>query len=431
MAFFKSALTTFFFRIFVIISSISFGIIIARELGPEGRGSWALLVLNFVLLTLVSNLGTPQSSIFFIGTKKFDKVAILSSLMIFTTGSGIILIAINAVLYFLGWNILFMEVTSKIFWLSMILIIPLGINTQIRHFLLGTKKIVLYNILNAFESCVLLIFVLTLLVTENVTLLNVVLAYVLMTFINFTLHLILVRKEVVEAWKKREFEFKIIKATVKNGLAYFFTGMGGFWSQRLNIFLIELTSSVATVGLYTVALAFPNLIANIPNQIGVLLYPYVSGEKDEAFNYKFTALIVKLSLLLTIIIAIPLLIFGSEILLFVYGGEFSGLQNALSILIFAMLLEGTGALVFNHFAGLGKPIYGTYQFIISISFSLLFGLILIPKYGLEGAAISKLIAAFGSVSFIVYKFSKKHSVLSLLIPMKEDLVIFKKVLSKG
>lgn len=431
MAFFRSALATFMFRIVVILSSIVFGISVARTLGPEGRGIWALLALNFVLLTLVSNLGTPESSIFFIGKKIYNKVVVLRNLMLFSTVMGLIVIFLNTVLYYLNLNILFNNSSSEIFWWSMLVIIPLAINTQIRHFLLANKRVIAYNVLNAFEAIALLIMILILLLTDNINVLNIVLAFVIATFSNFGLHLFYVRKELRETIEGKLYQFAIIKKILWNGFAYFFTGMGGFWSSRLNILLIEIYATVSTVGLYTVALAFPNLIANIPNQIGLILYPYVSGETDEKFNYAFTSLIVKLSLIVTLLISVPLLIFGNEIILFIYGDEFTGLQIALNYLLFAMILEGTGNLVFNHFAGLGKPIYGTYQFVISISVSLLFGLILIPEYGLMGAAISKLIAATGSVIFIVFKFSKKYSIIKLLIPTKQDLVIFKKVLSKG
>lgn len=430
MAFFKSALFVFMFRIVIILSSIVFGISIARTLGPEGRGIWALLSLNFVLLTLVSNLGTPESSIFFIGKKIYTRTAILKNLILFSTVMGLIVVFFNAFFYYLDLNIFFNSASNDIFWLSMLVIIPLAINTQIRHFLLGTQKVLAYNTLNAFESIALLILIFILYLIDNINVLSVVIAFAITTFSNFGLHLYFVRKELRESVEGKFYQLSIVIKILRSGLAYFFTGMGGFWSGRLNILLIELYATVSTVGFYTVALAFPNLIANIPNQIGLILYPYVSGESDEKFNYAFTSLIVKLSLIVILIIAAPLWFFGNEIILFIYGAQFTGLHVALNYLLAAMILEGTGNLIFNHFAGLGKPIYGTYQFIISISFSLVFGLMLIPEFGLKGAAISKLIAAFASVIFIVFKFSRNYSILKLFTPTKQDLIIFKKVLSK-
>lgn len=431
MAFFKSALSVFMFRIVIILSSIVFGISIARTLGPEGRGIWALLSLNIVLLTLVSNLGTPESSIFFIGKKIYKRTAVLRNLMLFSTVVGLIVIFINAVFYYLDLNILFNSASNDIFWLSMLVIIPLAINTQIRHFLLGTQKVLAYNILNAFESIALLILVSILYLSDNINVLSVVIAFVITTFSNFGLHLYFVRKELKESVEGKLYQWTIVKKLLRSGLAYFFTGMGGFWSGRLNILLIELYATVSTVGFYTVALAFPNLIANIPNQIGLILYPYVAGESDEKFNYAFTSLIVKLSLIVTLTIAAPLWFFGNEIILFIYGDQFKGLHVALNYLLAAMFLEGTGNIIFNHFAGLGRPIFGTYQFIISISFSLVFGLILIPEFGLKGAAISKFMAALAGFIFIVFKFSRKYSILKVFTPTKQDLLILKKVLSKG
>lgn len=418
------------FRVGVILSSIATGVILARSLGPEGRGGWALLLLNIVLLTLICNLGTPESSIYFIGSKKKKKEEILFSLLTFSLGMVVLVFTLNFLLFSLGANFLFQSFPREFFWYSMLAILPQAVNTQMRHFLLGIKSVVRYNILNMLETVLLLMLIIILTSSDMLTLENVLRSYVLVNLINLLAHIIMVKKYLVWSAFFSSVKGAVIKENVRNGVAYFFTGMGGFWSQRLNILLIEIYTNVHVVGLYTVALAFPNLIANIPNQVALILYPYVSGLDEKTNKKEFTSLVVKASLMLTLLIALPLLFFGDYLILLVYGDKFVGLQLPLTFLLFAMIFEGIGSLIFNYFAGIGKPIYGSYQFLVSIGFLLIFGIILIPSMGIVGAAISKMIAGVASASFLIYLFVKNGSLIGLMIPTRKDFntakIIFKR-----
>jgi len=206
--------------------------------------------------------------------------------------------------------------------------------------------------------------------------------------------------------------------------------MGGFWSHRTNYILLAIYHNTRDVGLYTVSLAIPNLIANIPNQISLVLYPYISAIENKQDAIDLTSVIVKVSALVVFILYIPIFFWGEQILILIYGQDYSGLHLPLKLLFAAMFMDGIGSLLFNHFAGRGKPVYGSYKFLISIIFLIVGGILFIPQFGVSGAALGKLISALSASIFIIYLFSRDHSLSNIILINSIDIRIIKKILRK-
>jgi len=339
-----------------------------------------------------------------------------------------IIIIVNIILFLTGINPLFRNENSIILFLSLAALLPQAINTQIRHFFLGKKAVFKYNLLMAFETYGLAIVVLALWLSKMISVTYVLIGYLAMNFSSSILHISTVAKMIDWGKIRSSIKLDVIKVNLKNGAAYFFTGMGGFWSHRANYLMLELFRNTKEVGLYTVALAIPNLIANIPNQISLILYPYISAFKEKRDAVNLTSVIVKTSAIAVLLIYLPIIFWGDRIIVLIYGNDYAGLHLPLKILFAAMFLDGIGSLLFNHFAGRGKPIYGSYKFTISISFLVLGGILLIPRYGITGAAFSKLISAGFASAFIAFLFIKENGFINTFMIRSADIALFKKIL---
>jgi O-antigen/teichoic acid export membrane protein len=428
MSLFKSLTTTFLFRVVVIITSMITGIILARTLGPEGRGEWALILLNIVLLTLVANLGTPEASIYFIGQKKYLEQEIISTLITYSITIVLIIISLNILLFKLQLNIFLNKYDTNVVYLVSFIILPQALNTQIRHFLLGKKEVLAYNLLVMYESVLFTLAISALALLSFVSVYSVITVYLVVNIISFIIHAYNLRQIVSLKKIFSSFNSQILKACLKNGSSYFFTGMGGFWSHRLNYLFLELFHSTNDIGLYTVALAIPNLIANIPNQISLVLYPYISAIKKKGDAVELTSVILKVSIVIILISSFPIIFYGDTIIQKFYGEEYSGLYAPLLILFAAMAFDGIGSLLFNYFAGRGKPILGSYKFIISISALLLGGFLIIPQFGIEGAALSKCLSAFSASLFMLYLFIRENGLLNSILIRMKDIHLLKQIL---
>jgi len=407
MTFFKSAFTSLISRSVVIIVSMVTGIIFARVLGPEGKGQLAIIILNVSLLTLLTNFGTPESSIYFIGQNKFSNEQILFSLLSYSLIAFVVVFLINLLLFKLNINFLYRGFSELELYLSLFMIAPEVLNTQIRHFLLGKKEILLYNILAIVSAGFLLVAIGLLILFNQFSIIMIYVSYLIVFFLNLLLSLFIVKRFVQWTQFFSSFNFIIIIENLKKGISYFLTGMGGFWSQRLNFLIINGFLGKYELGLYSVALTLPTMISNIPNQIGLILYPYIASQEKQLDKDKFTSSIVKFSVTLMFFLIVPLFFIGGTVLEFIYGGQYSNLGLTLSILLCAMVFDGIGNILFNHFAGNGMPVYGVYLFVVSTLFLLVSGILLVPITGIVGASFSKLIAAICSSFILIYFFTKR------------------------
>jgi O-antigen/teichoic acid export membrane protein len=125
----------------LIIVSIFQGIIIARALGPSGKGVTAVYMTMFSLVYAFSNLGIRQSSAFYISRKSFNYDKIFTIQLIFILFSSIItllamiLISISQGIYNYSY--------LKYFYF----IVPLNLfNTYITSFALAERNITILNL---------------------------------------------------------------------------------------------------------------------------------------------------------------------------------------------------------------------------------------------------------------------------------------------
>jgi len=68
-----NTLITLITRILQLFLGIASSVIIARVLGPKGKGVYSLVILLPTLLITFTNIGISSASIFYIGQKKNDK----------------------------------------------------------------------------------------------------------------------------------------------------------------------------------------------------------------------------------------------------------------------------------------------------------------------------------------------------------------------
>jgi O-antigen/teichoic acid export membrane protein len=405
-------------------------VILARALGPEGRGEWALILLNIVLMTLIINFGTPEASIYFIGQKKYKEQDIFFSLIAYSMVVAQLVSLLSILLYYFNMNYLFYNMKPNIFYTALLVIIIQVVNTQIRHFLLGKKDVRAYNLVLNYEAIILLIVVVVGTALKIMSVSALLYLYLFTNVISLYLHIIKVNKFVRWAHFFSSIKFIIIKDCIKKGFAYFFTGMGGFWNHRSNFLFLQFFHTTKDVGMYTIALAIPNLIANIPSQISLILYPYISALKDNQTAINLTSVIVKISTLISLLLYIPIIIWGSEIITFIYGEQYKGLNLSLNILFAAMIFDGIVSLLFNHFGGKGKPIYGIYMSIISITVIVMTGFLLVPQFGVSGTAMVRLIAAFCASIFFIYLFVRQNGIINTFLIRSRDIRIFKQIINQ-
>jgi O-antigen/teichoic acid export membrane protein len=377
--------------------SIALGVVtsifLARLLGPEDRGTLAILMLSVSLACVIVNLGTAEASIYLLGSGVEDSKVIICSLFYYYT----LIIAVLALPAFVLTKHL-TDLTPHIIAL-LIALTGIGIlNTHLRHFLIGQKRFAQYNLAIVLDSLIFLIGVSFLWCWDRISVSNVVVIYALSGLL-----LLLVS---ISRWfnnqllSRPRLSYLVIPQAIKYGFHLFITGVGGFGVQRITYFFLEFFTGSKAVGLFAVANTLPALFANIPQQIATVLYSHVANSPDKKKNIQLTLLVIKVLAIVSLFFLAPVVLFAEPISFLLFGREFSGIGKSMIILSIGMALSGLGSVIFNLLAGSALHKYGSYMTLISLFFVCLFSVVLIPRLGLEGAAFSHLIAMCLSFLFI-------------------------------
>jgi O-antigen/teichoic acid export membrane protein len=425
----KNTLITFLTNIFSLLFGITSSIIIARSLGPKGNGLYSLSLLLPSLIVSFGNLGVGQSSIYFLGKKQVSfKRVFQNNLILFFLFSLIgLIIGVTITLFFKSF--LFPNVEKNYLLISLLLIIPNFFQSFITYIFLAINKIKEYNCVHFFQSfffaCSLFFLFLVKKVTiERILFLNFISAFgtifLSLFFLRYFLKKIKIYKLSVDYFKKIfQYGFKI-----------YFANFVQFFHYRADRFIINLFLNPFSVGLYSVATSISEKIWIIPNSIGFVLFPKVSQEKSKRNNKNITPIICRNSLFF-IFIGLIMIIFLSEFLIiFFYSREFLLAAKLIKILSVGMFFASGWKILANDLFGKGMANLNIFINLITAILNIGLNIFFIPKYGVEGAALSSSISYTFSFLLVLLLFAKisGNKIQDIIFIKKSDLYLYMKLL---
>jgi O-antigen/teichoic acid export membrane protein len=149
------------------------------------------------------------------------------------------------------------------------------------------------------------------------------------------------------------------------------------------------------VGHYGVAANFSKFFWIIPNAIGTITYPATS-EYLGTKNHKGLQMMIDKSMKYTALLLLPaglgIGFFGETIITTIYREDFKDSVLPLLILIFGTVMFGIIKSIGGCVTGAGRPDLGMKVVGISATINIVLNALLIPSYGIVGAAIATMIS---------------------------------------
>jgi len=170
--------------------------------------------------------------------------------------------------------------------------------------------------------------------------------------------------------------------------------------NQVDILLLGVFVPSALVGVYSVAWSIAKFLELFSGAISSTLFPEISYSSTQDTDQSVAGLIED-ALAYTGLIAIPGLVGGfilGERLLRLYGDEFTQGAAVLAILILATLVYSYQAQLMNTLNGLDRPDIAFRINAIFIALNATLNMLLIPKFGIEGAAVATTFAAVAGLS---------------------------------
>lgn len=396
-------------------------------LGPSGKGVIALITNYFMILVTFFTFGMSEGIVYYQRSHKYHHGEIFSSILYGTVLTSLVVILLSMILKDWIINSFLKNVGESNYFTALLIFPTFYFFLFLRKVLLSYKNLLVYNL--AFISRAIIVFLLYVFLIPYAGIKGGILSMVIgliVVDITGTLY-------IYSRYGKPTFlpNISFVKDTFIFGIKSQIGLILNFVDRRLDMFIINIFLNPTFVGYYAIAVALAELPWHISAAVGTVLFPEVADmKKTEAM--RFVSMASRNSLFITSLAGVLLLISGGVLIKLLFGPQFLLSLFPLRILIPGVIALGLNRVLCGGFSGLGKPEYGTYTVICSSIITVVLDLILIPRMGINGAALASTIAYITSaiVGIIIFQRISHCNILNLLFVTKSDFDLYPPMISK-
>ena len=388
---FKLIQLTVFFQSFGYLFQFIAFLLFAKMLGAENQGVLTVFVTAGQIIALLLSLGLPGGITYFVGKDRSLFLPVVANCCKLVLALLPLLIL---VLYVLPIDKLFNVYLIRAYVPYLLIsIFFLTFSGIFQVSILSIKKYLYYNLFSFGAGFIMLILAVLIWFAPVVyNKLNLsILAYLVSYGMVFIYGATLVIKEsmvtnnkggVQSFWE----QFKV-------GLRGFISSIAALLLFRLDIFLVAYFLSLKEVGVYSIAVFSAEIVTKIPTWSAGILIPMVASNEGGHVKrtvYLFYSAII-IALFSGLLFLLGILNF-SNLISNIIGKDFTGVETCLLLLLPRVIMQsGVGILAAN-LAGKGFPWYHPVGCTFPLIMIILLDIILIPRWGINGAALGSSLA---------------------------------------
>ena len=390
--------------------SLLLGIILARALGPNQFGIYAYSFSMLGLLLIIAEAGIPtfilretarlhssQNSPLLMGL-------INNVIFINLITSLIIMVLVGCIITFV--NIKATAHDAEVLMYAIFLIPFLSFSKILCHILMGMKKIAIAESMEMLVRPLLFLIFLTVIMSITNTQLTAQTAMKLQVFVALCISAYCYFK-LSKNLKNFIFPLKKVdlsSANIRKLIPFILIGAASTLNSNIDIIMVGIFSSAENVGFYRVAVQCVTLVTFGLNVANIVLAPYFSQLNNKESKQSLIYLVrtsTKWIFISTLILSIFLMIFSEDLIAIFFSNSFSPSGAIVYILVLGPLVAASSGAsgVLLYMLGHEKSMLTILSQSVCINLAL--NVILIPIFGVIGAAIATVLSEVFRVIRIV------------------------------
>jgi O-antigen/teichoic acid export membrane protein len=407
-------------------------IFLARGLGPDGRGIYALALLLPTLVLTLTRLGVDSSTVYYLARKEYDERTIIGSNILLSLALSLFSLLIGYLLIIFAGSVLFAGVTLPVLAMAMALIPLMMLRINLLNVLLGAQEFRAYNAAGLIPEVTRLVLTIALLWWLKWGVNGGLLASIGAELVGSLALLVIYQRRLKNlgqglalAWDSR-----YIRSALQYGAKTYVGTVVNFLNYRSDKFLVNMFSGTVAVGAYDISVSVAERLWLISQAVSSVLFPKVASmENAEEERLTLTLLVARNILWSTILFSLILVPLADFVVVLMYGEEFQSSGMGLKLLLPGIISLGFARILANDIAGRGKPEINAIHTLIGFGINLVSNIILIPRLGFFGASISSSISytATAVMKVISYRDLTGASIKSIILPTHEDVRLFVKL----
>lgn len=381
-------------RIMVMALGLITSVAVARYLGPEGRGLFAVAALVTGLGVQFGNLGLHAANTYEVAKYPDRLSVLLGNSLVAGLGFGFFLAVIA-----IGVQWIFPQIVSiggTLWWLA-VAGIPIGIAyLLLQNLLLGLHRVKEFNLIELVSKLVAAILMAVALYAGLRTPEWMAAATLVAVLIGCLWCLTLLKAGV----DKVRLSLAQFNSSIGFGTKAYLAALFAFLQQRIALLLIQQDFGATDAGFFSVAMTLFDLAFIIPVTVGTILFPRLSAMKDAKARWELTSKVFwRVGIGMVATSAIAYLIAGFVIRM-LFGEAFLPAERYFQWLLPGLVFLSLSSILMNYLGSSGMPlivVYAPALALLSMIASYYGG---VSQLGAQCAAISTS-AGFGVVLLIV------------------------------
>jgi O-antigen/teichoic acid export membrane protein len=376
--------------------------LVARGLGTSGRGTYEILLLSISLAQAVLSMGLGVASLYYIGKRTFlfrDLLSNTQSLVLVSLLLSAVFVVIAAPTF--GPHLLSKGAPYWIVLFGLPLLLDFNL---LLAFLQAQNRFLAMNAVTLVQPLLMVALLVAGAIIGNLTTTNVFVFWAISLFAAVVLALLLLGLRNLHLPTILRPRMPVLKAQMTFGLQGQAGNILQLLNYRLDKYIALIFVGTSGVGIYAVAVGISESIWFISNAVAVVLLPRLteaSGEEAAGL----TPLFCRHTIFLSLLAAIGAAALSPPLLPLIFGHAYSPAIVAVWWLLpGTVALAGTKVLAAYIFSR-GRPLINSYITLVSLFVTVAADLLLIPVFGVPGAAAASSLAYCSSfvISLGVYQ----------------------------
>jgi O-antigen/teichoic acid export membrane protein len=392
---------TFVTRIFIIGIGLASSVIVARILGPQGRGLYAVSISLSALGVQFGNLGMYASNTYLVVRRREVLPGLISNSLWASLILGVLAFALFYGVLFIWPNLIQIQ---GLLLLSVLISIPFGLAfLLLENLLIGLQDVHAYNIVEIGNRILSLMLIGAMVLFHTVTVETIYLCSLISIVGGSTW---LLARLGIRLSPFPAPSVSLFKENLKYGLKAYFASILGFLVLRGDLFIIQYMLGTTEVGFYSIAVAVADIMCLLPVVVGTILFPRLSEIISDRERCIYTGRVARCVGGIMIVISIFVAFLADPIIKLLYGNGFLPSVPALLWLIPGIFMLSINTIFMNYFASVGMPLVTLYSPGIAGITNMILNIKLIPILGIVGASISSTVAYGIMLVFSLLYFQK-------------------------
>lgn len=405
-------------KLLIIGLNAATGILTARALAPAGRGALSAMILWYTILAGVFSLGIPSALTYRL-RRHPEQLSDLSGAAL------VVALAISVVAGaagFFGLPHWIPQYSPQVLLFARIFLLntPVAVFVLIGRAALESQgDFTASNISQIGPPSLTLAGLLLLLCSHRFTPVSAACCYVLaglppLVWMSYFFHRT-VRPRLRHFWDSA-------RLLLSYGIRSYGIDLCGTLSLYMDQALVVRILQPGLMGTYVVALSLSRMLNVFHGAVAMVLFPRaVSRPAREVLE--MTGRAVRMTTFVTTLCGAGIMLVGPRLLVLLYGPEYRGAAIVLRILVIEVVLGGATWVMSQAFMALSRPGVITILQAIGLLLTVPLMVVLVPRFGIEGAALSLLLSTCARFAFVLASFSRFLDMPRPgLLPRRADLL---------